>query len=217
MCLKHLSLKCDSLLQLHPFTDQQCMGQWADGGLEVGLSQPPWSSARGELLSILVQLWWALALKCPTKEPAFPSALTGRALGEPACMHETLQALFWKTACKQKDEEMNGHKIMPRHFHQIYREGRTECPKDIWSSKAKESTSKRKDLCNRVCFPSHISRPHIKAMAPLQTSSALGRDKDDKRLVQLKSIIVSSVFQHCSQGMLLSFRKQNKEAKNRER
>lgn len=121
---------------------------------------------------------------------------------------------------------------MPRHFHQIYifdiftkytyltfspifpHPGRdlldalnTSC------LPAEESTSKRKDLCNRVCFLCYISRPHIKATAPLQTSSPLGRDKDDKGLVQLKSIIMSSAFKHFSQEMLLSFRKQNKEEK----
>lgn len=70
----------------------------------------------------------------------------------------------------------------------------------------------RKHLCNRVCFPSYISRPDIKARAPLQTSSLLS--KDDKGLVQLKSIFMSWVFKHFSQGMLLSFRKQNKEVKS---
>lgn len=178
--------------------------QWAP----LSLPGSPWSSAREELLGILVQLWWALALKRPTKEPAFSSPLTERAWGGPAWMHETLQASSGKTAHKQKSEGKNSHEIMPRYFHQIYREGPTGCPKYIWSSKAEGSTSKRKDLCNRVCFPSYISRPHSKAIAPLQTSSPVG--KDDKGLVQLKSITMPSVFKHFTQGMLLSFRKQNK-------
>lgn len=198
--LKHLSLKCDSLLQLHPFTDQQCMGQWADGGVGVGLSQPPWAPLEHSKTGIAQHFGAAVVgsgsemphkgtclFLCSSREGFGRTSL--QAWNPPGIILENcMQAEEWG-----KEESQNNAQT----FSPNIQGGTHECPKGIWSSR-REHLQEKGFVQQSLFFPSYISRPHIKAMAPLQTSSALGRDKDDKGLGQLKSSIMSSVFKHFS-------------------
>lgn len=138
--LKHLSLQCDSLLQYHSLTDQQCMGQRSDGRVRRGLSRPPWaplaSCKRG-----IVQHFGAAVVGSGSEMPHKGTCLFLCSYREGSGrirLHESLQASLWKTARKQNSKEKNSHKILPRPFHQIHREGPTECPKHVWTSTRRE-------------------------------------------------------------------------------
>lgn len=134
--LKHLSLKCDSLLQLHLLTARQCMGQWVMEGSSGPLSAALELSKRG-----IAQHFGAAVVSSGSETPHKRTCLFLRSYREGSGrinLHETLRASCWKTARKHNSKERNSQKIMPRHFHQICREGHTACPKHIWSSSRRE-------------------------------------------------------------------------------
>lgn len=143
---KHLSLKCDSLLQLHPFRPavHGTVG-WREGS-SGALSASLELSKRGIAQHFGAAVVWS-GSETPHKGTCLFLCSYREGPGR-ISLCETLQASFGKTA-HRNSKKKNSRKTMPRHFHQIYifdifnnisssREGPTGCPKHILSSSRRE-------------------------------------------------------------------------------